>query len=296
MERKKFEELNVIDNFMFNELAMQADPNKSKRFFSILLKTILNKEIKSLTIIPQRMIQGRDMEYHGIQTDSYVEAYVYDGEETSIVMPIQSEIYDIEPNTYKESAVEKRMRYYHALIDTILLSAGLDYKNMKNVTLIMISNHDPFHCGRMVYTFETHCVEEPDLNYEDGLKTIYLYTGGAGEKDREELSDMLKFIADSRRDNAISPEMCEIYDMMSEIKNDAEKGIRYMKSWEIEEMRFAQGVEEGIKEGMIFGAIKTLRAFGHGEEEIKALIMEQYNLSEKEAIECMADKMRAYKE
>ena len=50
--------------------------------------------------------------------------------------------------------------------------------------------------------------------------------------------------------------------------------------------REKEGVEEGIKEGIkrgINGAIDTLRAFGHGDPEIKNAIMQRYVLSEEEA-------------
>lgn len=29
-----------------------------------------------------------------------------------------------------------------------------------------------------MYTFETHCKEDPSIEYNDGIKTIYLYTRG----------------------------------------------------------------------------------------------------------------------
>mgnify|MGYP001025883843 FL=1 len=50
--------------------------------------------------------------------------------------------------------------------------------------------------------------------------------------------------------------------------------------------REKEGLEEGIKEGIkrgINGAIDTLRAFGHGDPEIKNAIMQRYVLSEEEA-------------
>ena len=40
MERRSIEELNVLDNFMFNELAMQEDREAAKTFFRIMLERI----------------------------------------------------------------------------------------------------------------------------------------------------------------------------------------------------------------------------------------------------------------
>lgn len=42
--------------------------------------------------------------------------------------------------------------------------------------------------------------------------------------------------------------------------------------------------KEGIKEG-IKGSVNVLRALGHGNNEIKTVIMEQYHLSEEETAE-----------
>ena len=41
--------------------------------------------------------------------------------------------------------------------------------------------------------------------------------------------------------------------------------------------------DEVRKEGRIEGTVETMRDFGHGDEEIKKVIMEKYSLSEKEA-------------
>ncbi len=51
-------------------------------------------------------------------------------------------------------------------------------------------------------------------------------------------------------------------------------------------LREKEGMEEGRKEGIkegINGTVDTLRAFGHGDLEIKKAIMQRYALSEKEA-------------
>ena len=51
-------------------------------------------------------------------------------------------------------------------------------------------------------------------------------------------------------------------------------------------LREKEGMEEGRKEGIkegINGTVDTLRAFGHGDLEIKKAIMQRYALSEEEA-------------
>ncbi|MBR1700435.1 MAG: hypothetical protein IJ716_00620 [Lachnospiraceae bacterium] len=85
-KRKRFEDLNVIDNFLFNELATQSDQEKAKEFVRILLETILGKKVSNIRLFSQFVEQGRIPGQHGIQMDSYVEACVGEGEETETMI------------------------------------------------------------------------------------------------------------------------------------------------------------------------------------------------------------------
>lgn len=247
---KKFENLNVIDNFMFNELETQTDRESAKEFVRILLETILEKKVSNIRIFSQLLEQGRMPGMHGIQMDSYVEACVGEGEdEEQMIFPIKPEVFDIEPNTYETDSEEKRMRYYRALIDTKILASGVKYQNMKNVTLIMISTYDPFKRDRMMYTIENVCKEEPDLKYDDGVRTLFLYVHGKKGTENQALVDLLRYMADSRAENVTNPDIETIQKMMDKIKRSSEIGVRYMQSWEIKQICHDEGYSEGYSEG-----------------------------------------------
>lgn len=142
------------------------------------------------------------------------------------------------------------MRYYRALIDTKILAAGIRYQDMKNVTLIMISNYDPFKCDRMVYTIENTCREEPSLRYDDGVRTLFLYAyGRKGAENNKELADLLRYMTDSRRENVTNSNIEFIQGMLEQIKRNAEIGVRYMQSWEIRQRFRDEGYGEGFDEG-----------------------------------------------
>ena len=247
---KKFEELNVLDNFMFNELETQSDREKSKEFVRILLETILGKKVSNIRIFSQLLEQGQTPGMHGIQMDSYVEACVGEGaDEEQMIFPIKPEVFDIEPNTYETDSEEKRMRYYRALIDTKLLAAGTRYRNMKNVTLIMISDYDPFKRDRMIYTIENMCKEEPDLPYNDGVRTLFLYVHGKKGAENQALAELLRYMADSRAENVTNDDIGTIQKMMDQIKQQAEIGVRYMQNWEVKQICHDEGFDEGFGEG-----------------------------------------------
>ena len=246
-EFRKLEDLNVIDNFLFQELLMQEEDGEE--FARILLKTILGKPIRNVKIVPQKNVSGIDTDKHGIRLDAYIEEVVdAQGGEMADAEIIPT-IYDIEPNnTYERETLPKRMRYYHGLIDTRLLSTGAGYGKLPNVFIIFILPYDPFDRNRMVYTVQNHCIEDTSIPYEDGARKIFLYTKGTEGNPRQELKDMLKYIEKSTTDNITNADIASVSQFVSKVKQCREVGINYMKSWEIEQMARDEGRQEGKSE------------------------------------------------
>lgn len=251
MRRKTLKELNVMDDFLFHEMITRGE--KGEEFCRILLRTILGQEIRNVKVIAQRKVQGRSPNQHGIILDALIEASQdADGQKEADV-EVEPDIFDIEPNQYREISEPKRTRYYHALIDARILKSGVHYENMKNVTVIMILPYDPFGKGRMVYTIEKRCKEEPGMDYNDGLHTIFINARSTGKDASQELCDMLKYMQESKAENATNQDLKYIHNLMTEVKEDEEVGVSYMKSWEREEYIRREGRKEGRKEGTIEG-------------------------------------------
>ena len=243
---KRLEELNAIDNFMFNELVMQEDEEKSKQFCRTLLEPILNRKIRDIEIVPQKVYQGTDTDRHGIMhgPNNYMSKY-------NEYLPADKE------NAYREVLLEaKRNRYYHSITDSHIFKSGSDYSKLPNVIVIMILTHDPFGLNRMVYTIENHCVEEPDMEYYDGAKTIYLYTRGTKEIPSQSLKNMLSFLEESSSENATDTGLMDVKNMMDTIKHDHKIGVKYMHTLEREQAIRREGEIEGYKAGEIEGEAK----------------------------------------
>ena len=102
---------------------------------------------------------------------------------------------------------------------------------------------------RMIYTIKSKCEESPQMDYDDGNITIYLYTKGMAEKDRKPLHDMLKYMERSTSENAVSEPLKEIQNLVEEIQKDEEIGVSYMKWWEREAYFRKEGRAEGREEG-----------------------------------------------
>ena len=69
---KPLNELNLIDDFLFTAIAAKADVNK--KFFRILLRTVLGKDIEIEDVIPQNIFPAVDTDRHGIRIDAYIKA------------------------------------------------------------------------------------------------------------------------------------------------------------------------------------------------------------------------------
>lgn len=62
------------------------------------------------------------------------------------------------------------------------LRSGREYDELKNVAIIMIMPYDPFGLNCMMYTVKNKCVEELEMEYEDGASTLFLYTKGTKKR------------------------------------------------------------------------------------------------------------------
>lgn len=256
MTRRKLEDLNVLDNFLFQQLVSRGKDGED--FCRRLLEPILGKKIGRVRIAPQKPIAGLDTDLHGIRLDAYVEV-----SEPDIDMEVDSEIYDIEPNqTVERDRLPKRTRFYQGLIDARLLEGGWDYRKLKRVVIIMILPYDPFGKNRMVYTIKNQCVEDTSVEYEDGALKIFLNTKGIAGNASQELQKMLKYIESSVAENVTNENIQAIHNYVKEVKKDKEVEVQYMKSWEVEQLIREEAQAEGLAKGHAEGRAEG-RAEGH---------------------------------
>ncbi len=259
MQKRNLEELNLLDDFLMGSVLSYPGigPEVCRRMVSI----ILNREIKQIRIIPQKVYFGADTDKHGIRLDVYAEEKADD----------LNTVYDIEPDKDgRESlrlALPKRARFYHAKIDADSLASGEDYGKLKNVIVIFICPYDPFQLNRMVYTIKSCCVEEPDLVYEDGARTMFLYTKGTKGNPPAELQRLLQHLEDSREENAKDADLMAIHQMVQKVKHDREVSLEYMKIFERERLIREDGYASG-KEAELVEIIRRKQQKGLSADDI----------------------------
>jgi len=179
MNHKKFEELELKDDFMFGKVMSQK--NLCKQTLEILLGITIDDIQYSDT---QKSI---DITYESksVQLDFYVQdntGTVYDAE-----MQQQS-------NKKTEIMLPKRSRYYQGMIDLNLIEKGVPYSALNQSFIIFICTFDPFGQGLYQYTFQNMCLENTNIFLGDGTTKIFFNTKGNLKDAPESLRKLLHYI------------------------------------------------------------------------------------------------------
>ena len=224
--KKTIHELNLINDFLFNEVL--SDEENGALAAKLMLSVIMDCEIEDVILKTQDVITTGNPEDHAIRLDVYIEElYGEKGE--------KRRIYDVEVQGESgANLMPKRSRYYQALIDSKYLASGNNYNQMVPLWIIIITPKDLFGKDRMYYTFENRCVEEPELSLRDDAKRIFLNARGTVGQ-REDLSQLLKYIIDSKSDNATGETTRKLHEIVEKVRNRSDVGVKYMKSWEREQ-------------------------------------------------------------
>ena len=283
MQRRKLEELNLMDDFLFN--AMLTHPETGEKFTHTILKLLFNRDFKNLKVSAQKFYAGMNTDLRGARLDVCIEGDCVDIDGEDI-----TSVYDVEPDQNDKAkaiaAFPKRSRFYHAIIDSRSLKSGEDFGKLKQVYVIFICNYDLFGYDRVWYTIKNRCLEETEMDYEDGAVTLVLYTRGTKGKISEELRQFLNYMENTDQNNAVNDELKSIQRMVDAVKRDGEVSLRYMKSFEHDQLMY----ERGIEQGRLAEIKNTERERQNTEKEKLRADMAQSRIKELEA------ELRKYKE
>ncbi|MBO4375102.1 MAG: hypothetical protein J5829_08365 [Lachnospiraceae bacterium] len=240
LQMKPLEEMDVIDNFLFT--AMAYDEETGGEVCRMILEPVLKRKVGKIHFTAQKVVPGVSETGHGIRMDAFI---MEDDDGTGMT---DADVYDIEPdkNESQKRFLPKRVRYYGDLIDVQLLSTGTDYDQLPKLVMVFILSYDPFGQNAMYYEAGTVLKTHPVVPYDDGIRRIYLYTGGDLPKNADkydiDLQKLLKYIAKSTAENITDDTTKRLDEIVKSTKKKKAIGVKYMKSWErerelIEEVR-----------------------------------------------------------
>ena len=245
-ERKELKDLTLMDRFLFAEAA--DDPE----FMEILLSIIFGGEIH-LKYPPQTEKEARST-----SSGKQIRLDVW-------AMDREGAVYDAEPQQQNTYNLPKRSRYYQSLIDHTLLEPGdIDYNNLNDVYLIIITSFDLFGKGLYQYTFRMSCMEASGLELADGAVRIFLNTRGTDPQGiSPELMALLRYFeetTDKAAQESGSLRIQTLHQKVTAIKSSEDMGVKYMQAWEERVLDRQEGFHEGHNEGKAVGKFEALGA------------------------------------
>ena len=259
MKMKKYEELELRDDFMFSRI--MSDP----KFVKPLLETILGVKIRKIVYPQTQKTIDLSLQAKGIRLDVYVE-------------DDQNTVFNLEMQTSDGANLPKRMRYYQGMIDLNILDKGQDYTTLKKSYVIFICTFDPFGEGRHIYTFCNTCQENTALTLDDDAVKIILSTKGTMNDVSPEMKRILDYIDGKGASDKFTEEL-----------EEAVRSARQNERWRLDYMtleyeyrqRYLEGKEEGREEGRAEGRERTIQKL-HERGESIASIADIVELNEEE--------------
>lgn len=228
-------DLNLTDRFLFDEV--MEDPHTQQDVLSI----ILGREISLLSRAETEKEFRLSPSIRSIRMDVFS-------------MDQEFTVYDTEMQHTRKMDLEKRSRYYQALLDTSLLEPGIPNYNLLNDSyLILITTFDLFGLKKYRYTFRPRCEESPDCILQDGTTRIFLNTRGENENEvPDELVEFLHYLehtTDTSAENTGSRRIKRIHERVCKVKASEEIGMRYMQELEERYYDMKEAHEDGLAEG-----------------------------------------------
>jgi len=238
--KKSIAELNLIEDFLFTEASV--DKKTSELLMRLIIERAARVKVGRLIIEPQKIINGVDTDCHGIRLDVSVREVTEEDGKTI-------QLFDIEPNNVPKVHLPKRSRFYQALTDVKLLETGVDYDKLPDMWTIWILPYDPFGMDYMLYSVKNMLEEFPEIEYNDGVRKLFLYTGGT-KGGTEALKNLLNYIQISIEANAVDDDLKRLHSNVERLKSSKEIGVKYMQMQEVIKYKVEEELEEAVKEAL----------------------------------------------
>lgn len=249
--REPFEELDVMNYFMFNKLTTEKET--SEKFCRCMLRNLIGVEVGRITVQAEKIELPDDPQKRGVRLDVKIEEY-QDGRVATI--------YDIEPHRDFEKDYPKKNRFTQAQIDKSNLESGeKDFSKLPRLYIICITNYDPFGYDRVLYTIKNQCVEEPELVYNDDVEIYYFNTMGT-KGGTKSLKSFLKYLEESKDSNAVDDATSEVKSYVGTIKKNYAIGERYMTLGDLMDKIAAEAAAEAAEKAAAEAAEKAAAEIG----------------------------------
>lgn len=238
---KIIERLVPMDDAFFRALA------EYKEFCEEFLRTVLDDDaLEVLQNIPQRRLNNQKGRY------VILDAYCKLSTNEHVLIEVQKGERDDQ---------QRRLRYNASLFTVNTTKAKTDFKDIKNICCILVSDFDPFNGDKAIYHVN-RVVQELGITADNGIREIYI---NSANKDGSKIARLMEiFVKDDAYDKKSFPTTSMLKHMLKHTKEGKNKMtalIREVFKDEFEENeRKAKAIGEkiGEKKGEKKGVLSTL--------------------------------------
>ena len=246
---KSFDELTFQDNFIFQKVMLK------KPICKAVLERLLDISIKDIVYIHEE----KNLDVRWDTKSVRLDVFVNDDKGT---------VFNIEMQTSKDmEELVKRTRFYQSILDMYHIQKGQKYTTLNDSYVIFICTFPVFTGNRHKYTFKNVCIEDYEIDLNDGATKLFLSTKGTQHDVSKPLQAFLDYIDGQEATDEL---LRDIDDAVHEVKHcEAWKeeysmlSMDHYKYWK-------EGVAEGLAEGLAQGEAKG-KAEGKAEVVIQML-------------------------
>ncbi|NLK46770.1 MAG: Rpn family recombination-promoting nuclease/putative transposase [Treponema sp.] len=229
---KPIEELTFTDDYMFGEIM------KIEEICKGVIERLLHIQIEKIEYITLQKEISPFYETRGVRFDVFVKD--------------SDKVYDIEMQNRKYADIEKRTRYYQAMIDMDMLAKGASFRELKDSLIIFICKTDLFDLGEPCYKTKTIFENYPDRIFDDRTQKLFYNASAYKKETDEELYKFLQFISTNKPESEFTK---EIFERVETTKINEKFRSDYMRC----NIRDFDIREEGKTEGITIGEAKGRR-------------------------------------
>ncbi|MEE0998140.1 MAG: Rpn family recombination-promoting nuclease/putative transposase [Treponemataceae bacterium] len=237
---KKFEDLTFTDHYMFEKVLKNPEICKE------LLERLLKIQIERLEYPEVEKTISPYYETKGVRLDVYVKD--------------NNKVFDIELQNSTDLNLGLRTRYYQSMLDTDNLLKGQHYTELPDSYIVFICKNDPFEKELPIYTFQTVCIENPNLTIKDNaIKKIF----NAKAYNKEEDVAIKSFLQYINNNKTVDDFTQRLDSFVNKIKQEEVNRKEYQSMNIHDQDTFLRGKNEGFEAGMQQGiqqkAIETTK-------------------------------------
>lgn len=231
---KRYEDLDITDNFMFCKVFSNEDVAKD------FLQDVLKITIEKLTVVTEATMQ-EDPFHKSVRFDVAVKEDVVDGSGN----PSIGRYFDIELQMIDTGELPKRARYYQGMCDLDVLARGTDYDELEEQYILFICPKDVFGKGKPVYRFQNREESDPNILMGDlCYKNFYIFEKYHDIRDKS-IREYMQYFATKKCE---SEKIKRIHKLVERYRKDPVTKKAFMTLEQELNIRYKKGHKEGRAE------------------------------------------------